>query len=162
MMKAVMYLSIASSALALTVSALATDVRQVADTGQPVAASAELQTSINAKTAKVGDLVTAKLTASVHIPGGGELHRGTLLLGHIDQVQAVENSGTSTMVLTFDKAQLKDGQLIPIKSTIVGVSTDATDLNPLLLNPQLQQFETEPTTKHGYSLTSDVLSSNSG
>ncbi|HEY4047144.1 MAG TPA: hypothetical protein VGM27_09800, partial [Acidobacteriaceae bacterium] len=47
-------------------------------------------------------------------------------------------------------------------STIVGVSTDATDLNPLLLNPQLQQFETEPTTKHGYSLTSDVLSSNSG
>ena len=105
MMKVVRYLSIAGIALALTISAMAKDAPQGADTGQLVAATAELQTSINAKTAKVGDLVTAKLAASIQIPRGRKLVRGTLLLGHIDQVQAVENGGTSTVVLTFDKAR---------------------------------------------------------
>jgi hypothetical protein len=159
MMKLVSYLSIAI-ALALTVSAMAQDAPQGAETGHLIAATAALQTSINAKTAKVGDFVTAKLAGSVQIPDGTKLPRGTVLLGHIDQVQAVENSGTSTVVLTFDKAQPKDGQVIPIKSTIVGVSTDGGDLNAPPLNPQLQ-FEEEPTSKHGYSLTSDMQSSNS-
>ncbi|HEY4051285.1 MAG TPA: hypothetical protein VGM27_30855 [Acidobacteriaceae bacterium] len=161
MMKVVRYLSIASIALALTISAMANDAPQRADTGHLVVVSAELQTSINAKTAKVGDLVTAKLTASVQIPGGRKLRGGTLLLGRIDQVQAAENSGTSTVVLTFDKAQPKDGQLIPIKSTIVGVSTDGAGVFPPSVGPHFQ-FEEEPTSKHGYSVTSAVLSSNSG
>jgi hypothetical protein len=161
MMKVVRYLSIAGIALVLTISAMAKDASQDTDTGQLVAATAELQTSINAKTAKAGDLVSAKLAASIQIANDRKLPRGTLLLGHIDQVQAVENSGTSTVILTFDKAQPKDGQLIPIKSTIVGISTDGTGVNSPSLSPQLH-FEAEPTTKHGYSLTADVQSSNSG
>jgi len=51
--------------------------------------------------------VTAKLTSSVHLPGGTELKRSTLLTGHIDQVQPAVNNGASTVVLTFDKAQPK-------------------------------------------------------
>jgi hypothetical protein len=160
-MKVVKCLSIAGIALALTISAMAKDVPQLADTGQLFAATAELKTSINAKTAKVGDLVTAKIAASVQIPGGRKLPRGTLLLGHIDQVQAAENGGTSTVILTFDMAQPKDGQMIPIKATIVGVSADGTDLFPPPLSPHLQ-FAKEPSTPHGYGLTSDVQSSNSG
>ena len=161
MMKLVRHLSIAGLALALSISAMTQDVPQGTDNGQLVAATAELQTSINAKTAKVGDLVTAKIGASVKIPGGKKLSRGTLLFGHIDQVQAVENSGTSTVVLTFDKAQPKDGEPIPLKTTIVGVSTDGIDLDPPPLNPHLQ-FAKEPSSTHGYGLTSDVDSSNSG
>jgi hypothetical protein len=160
MMKVVRCLSIASFALALTISAMAKDAPQGADTGQLVAASAELETSINAKTAKAGDLITAKIAASAQMPGGKKLARGTLLLGHIDQVQAAENSGTSTVVVTFDKAQPKDGQLIPIKSTIVGISSDGTQAISPPLSPHLR-FETEPNSTHGYSLTSDVQSSNS-
>jgi hypothetical protein len=161
MMKVARCLGIASIALALTISAIAKDAPQNADTGQLVAATAELKTSINAKTAKAGDLVTAKILSSVQIPGGRKLVRGTLLLGHIDQVQAAENGGTSTLVLTFDKAQAKDGQLFPIKSTIVGVSTDDTNLTPPPLRPDLQ-FEKEPSSTHDYGLTSNVQSSNSG
>ncbi|HEY4047138.1 MAG TPA: hypothetical protein VGM27_09770 [Acidobacteriaceae bacterium] len=160
-MRIVKYLSIASTALALTVSAMAKNAQQATDTGQLVAANAELQTSIDAKTAKVGDLVTAKLTAPVRIPGVGELHRNTALVGHIDRVQPAENNGTSTVVLTFDKAQPKRGQLMAIKATIVGVYPNGTEVLPPALDPQYK-VEQEPATKHGYSLTSDVMDSNSG
>lgn len=160
-MRFVKYLSIASTALALTVSAMAKNAQQGTDAGQLVTANAELQTSINAKTAKVGDLITAKLTSSVRIPGLGELPRNTVLLGHIDQVQPAENNGTSTVVLTFDKAQPKHGQLIAIKATILGVYPDGAPLLPPALDPPYKATQ-EPTTKHGYRLTSDVQDSNSG
>jgi hypothetical protein len=105
--------------------------------------------------------VTAKLTSSVRDPGGPELKRNTLLIGHIDQVQAAANNGVSTVVLTFDKAQPKGGQAIAIKSTIVGIFTDGTDPLPPDLNPQLK-IEQAPSSAHGYSLTSDVQGTNSG
>lgn len=130
------YLGIASTAFALTVSAVAENANSNA--GQLVAASAELQTSINAKTAKVGDVVTAKLTKSVGVPNGAELPRNTVLIGHIDQVQAAGSDGVSTVGLTFDKAQPKGGQPVAIKSTIVGVYPGGTDVFPPSLNPELK------------------------
>jgi hypothetical protein len=155
------YIGIVGTGLSLSVCAMAQHVQPGTDAGQLVAANAELQTNINAKTAKAGDVVTAKLTGSVHIPGGEKLRRNSLLIGRIDQVQAAQNNGISTVVLTFDKAQLKDGQPIAIKSTIVGIYPEDTSVPPTDLNPQLQ-VEQEPAGAHGYSLTSDVQGSNSG
>jgi hypothetical protein len=160
-MRIAKYLGIACTALVLSLSAMAKDVQQSTNRGQLVAANAVLQTKIDAKTAKAGDLVTAKLTSSVRIPGGTELQRNTLLIGHIDQVQAAENNGVSTVVLTFDKAQPKDGQAIAIKSTIVGIYPSGTDLVAPDLNPELK-MEQAPSSAHGYSLTSDIQGSNSG
>jgi hypothetical protein len=160
-MRIAKYLGIASTALVLSLSAMAKDVQHSTKQGQLVAANAVLQTKIDAKTAKTGDTVTARLTSSVRIPGGTELQRNTLLIGHIDQVQAVENNGVSTVVLTFDKAQPKDGQAIAIKSTIVGIYPSGTDLVPPELNPQLK-MEQAPISAHGYSLTSDMQGSTSG
>jgi hypothetical protein len=160
-MRIAKYLCIACTALVLSLSAMAKDVQSNTNQGQLVAANAVLQTKIDAKTAKSGDIVTAKLTSSVRIPGGTELQRNTLLIGHIDQVQAAENNGVSTVVLTFDKAQPKSGQAIAIKSTIVGIYPSGTDLVPQDLNPQLK-MEQAPSTAHGYSLTSDMQGSNSG
>jgi hypothetical protein len=151
-------LGIASTALVLSLSAMAQNAQQSTNL---VAANAVLQTKIDAKTAKAGDTVTAKLTSSIRIPGGTELQRNTLLIGHIDQVQAAENNGVSTVVLTFDKAQPKRGQAIAIKSTIVGIQPSGTDLFPPDLNPQLK-VEQAPNSAHGYSLTSDVQGTNSG
>jgi hypothetical protein len=153
-------LAMASTALVLSLSAMAVNAQQSTSQGL-VAANAVLQTNIDAKTAKAGDVVSAKLTSSVRTPGGPELQRNTLLLGHIDQVQAAENNGISTVVLTFDKAQPKGGQAIAIKSTIVGVYPRGTELVPPVLNPQLK-MEQAPSSAHGYSLTSDVQGSNSG
>jgi hypothetical protein len=160
-MRIAKYLGIACTALVLSLSAMAKDVQHSTNQGQLVAANAVLQTKIDAKTAKAGDMVTAKLTSSVHIPGGTELQRNTLLIGHIDQVQAAENNGVSTVVLTFDKAQPKGGQAIAIKSTIVGIYPSGTDLVSPDLNPELK-MEQAPTSAHGYSLTSDIQGSNSG
>jgi hypothetical protein len=157
-MRIAKYLGIASAALVLSFSAMAQNAQQSTNL---VAANAVLQTKIDAKTAKAGDPVTAKLTSSVHLPGGTELPRNTLLSGHIDQAQAAVNDGVSTVVLTFDKAQPKGGQAIAIKSTIVGIYPSGTGLLPPDLNPQLKTEQT-PTSAHGYSLTSDVQGTNSG
>jgi hypothetical protein len=155
------YIGIAGTALSLSAFAMTQHVQPRTGAGQPVAANAVLQTDINAKTAKVGDVVTAKLTASVLSPGGEELRRNSTLIGRVDQVQAAENKGISTVVLTFDKAQPKNGQPIAIKSTIVGIYPEDTNVLPPDLHQQLQ-VEQEPASAHGYSLTSDVRGSNSG
>jgi hypothetical protein len=160
-MKIAKYIAIASTALALSPFAMAQDVQHNTSEGQLVAANAELVTKIDAKTAKAGDLVTAKLTSSVRLPGGTELKHNTLLTGHIDQVQVAVNNGISTIVLTFDKAQSKGGQPIAIKSTIVGIYPNGTDLVTPDLNPQMK-IEQAPSSAHGYSLTSDAQGSTSG
>ena len=161
-MRTAKYLVIASTALVLSLSAMAKDSQPATNAAQLVSANAVLETGIDARTAKAGDAVTAKLTSSVHLPGGTELQRNILLTGHIDQVQAAVNDGVSIVVLTFDKAQPKDGQAIAIKSTIVGIYPSGTSLLlPPDLNPQLK-VEQAPNSAHGYSLTSDVQGSDSG
>jgi hypothetical protein len=152
---------LASTALVLSLSAMAHDVQNQTNEGQLVTANAVLETRIDAKTAKAGDMVTAKLISSVRLPHGTELKRNTLLTGHIDQVQPAVNKGVSTLVLTFDKAQPKGGEPIAIKSTIVGIYPNGTDIPPVDLNPQLK-IQEAPSGAHGYSLTSDVLGANSG
>ena len=159
-MRIAKYLVIASTALVLSLSAMATDSQPATSAAQLVSANAVLETKIDARTAKAGDAVTAKLTSSIHLPSGTELQRNTLLTGHIDQVQAAVNDGVSTVVLTFDKAQPKDGQAIAIKSTILGIYPSGTDLLPPDLTAQ--KIEQAPSSAHGYSLTSDVQGSNSG
>ena len=160
-MKIAKYLAIASIPLALSLTAMAKDVHQSTNEQQLVQANTVLQTRIDARTAKAGDAVTARLVSSVHLPGGVEIPRNALLIGHIDQVQAAENNGASTVVLTFDKAQPKDGQPIAIKSTIVGIQASNSDFYPADLNPQLKT-EQSATSAHGFSLTSDVQGANSG
>jgi hypothetical protein len=152
---------ITTTALVLSLPAMAKSAQQSTNQSQLVAANAVLQTTIDAKTAKAGDVVTAKLTSSVQDPGGPELKRNTLLIGHIDQVQAAENNGVSTVILTFDKAQPKGGQPIAIKSTIVGIFSGGPVPPVPELNPQMK-IEQRPSSAHGYSLMSDVQSDNSG
>jgi hypothetical protein len=160
-MRIAKYLGIAGVSLALSLTAMAQDLHQSANEGQLVQANTILQTRIDARTAKVGDTVTAKLVSSVHLPGGLEIPRNALLIGHIDQVQPAENNGVSTVVLTFDKAQPKDGQPIAIKSTIVGIQPSNSGFFATELNPQLKLAQA-PSSAHGFSLTSDVQGANSG
>jgi hypothetical protein len=158
------YLGIAATVLALTTLAQAEN-RQVNDTtgaSQLVAAQAELQHALDAKTAKQGDTVTAKLTESVQIANRTKLPRNTQLIGHIDEVQPAQNKGESKVVLTFDQARLATGQQIAIKSTIVSVSPEGSGgVVGLSLTPKLE-IQQAPTSRHGYGLTSRVADSNSG
>jgi hypothetical protein len=92
---------------------------------QMVQAQAELDKTIDAKKAKQGDPVTAKLVADVKIPDAQPLPKNTVLEGHVDQVTASDHKSDSTMVVTFDKAKLKDGQEVPIKATILAMAEPA-------------------------------------
>jgi hypothetical protein len=89
---------------------------------QLVGARASLSKGLDAKKAKQGDPVTAKLQDNVKIPDSVELPKNTVLVGHVDQVQPSQNKSDSTVQVTFDKAQLKNGQQLPIKATIMQIA----------------------------------------
>jgi hypothetical protein len=92
---------------------------------QMVQAQAQLDKTIDAKKAKQGDTVTAKLMTNVQVPNEQELPKNTVLEGHVDQVTASQNKSDSTVVVTFDKARLKGGQEVPIKATILAMAEPA-------------------------------------
>lgn len=92
---------------------------------QMVQAQASLDTTLDAKKAKQGEAVKAKLQENVQIPNQQALPKNTVLEGHVDQVMPSENKSDSTVVITFDKARLKDGKELPIKATVLQVSEPA-------------------------------------
>ena len=116
--------------MALPIVARAQDTSEAAPVKniQMVSVRASLSKGIDAKKAKQGDAVTAKLQDDVKIPGSVDLPRNTVLLGHIDQVQPSENKGDSSVQVTFDKAQLKNGQQLAIKATIMQISAPPSAL----------------------------------
>lgn len=115
----------AAAALAQSPAPAANDqgqqTQQPQRTIQMVPVKAELDTTLDAKKAKQGQEVTAKLQTDVKA-GDQNLPKNTVLEGHVDQVLPSENKGDSTVVVTFDKAKLKDGQELPIKATVVAIA----------------------------------------
>lgn len=103
---------------------------------QMVEARAELKDSINAKKLKEGQPIRAKLEGNVTLNDGHELTKDTVLEGHVDQVQASEKKSDSTVVVTFDKAVMKDGQALPLKATVTSIWEPAANpMNPGMSAP---------------------------
>lgn len=162
MMRLAKYLGVTATALALTVFAGAEDTprNSAASSDKLVAASAELQHDLDAKTAKQGDTVTAKLSQTVHL-NGTALPKNTLLIGHVDSVQASDNKSASKVVLTFDQAKLTNGQQVAVKATLIGVYPSGTLLTYPSLAPNMK-ISQQPSGAHGLGLTSSGEASNSG
>jgi len=74
---------------------------------------------------ETGDPVTARTTAATALSDGTQVPAGSILAGHIDTVTPSEKKSDATLVLTFDKLQIKNGKEIPIKATIVSVASTA-------------------------------------
>lgn len=89
---------------------------------QLVHAQARLETYLDGKRAKPGEAVQAKLEADVQIPDGSTLPRNTILEGHVDQAQASEHRSDSSVVVTFDQAKLRNGEIVPVKVTILAIA----------------------------------------
>ncbi len=93
-----------------------------------VPAQAYLIRDLDAKKDHSGERFEAKLSDSVQLKDGPELPKGTVLTGVIanDDMQI---HAMSKLALRITKAELKDGKVIPVKATIVGIdapqSTDA-------------------------------------
>ena len=84
---------------------------------------ADVEKAIDTKKAKTGDPVTARTTAATALSDGTQVPAGSILAGHIDTVTPSEKKSDATLVLTFDKLQIKNGKEIPIKATIVSVAS---------------------------------------
>jgi hypothetical protein len=158
-----------SSSLAIAVAFIATCgyASAQSSTGDLhlVSANATLVQDINSKKASQGEAVTAKLTGSVK--GATELPKGTLLLGKVDEVQASTKGSPAKLSIVFDLAQLRDGQQIPIKATLLGAfpapvidgGYDPVGEPFVLLKsiPDDERINQEPGELHNVSMHSAVL-----
>lgn len=81
----------------------------------------ELQSTIDARKAKVGDQVVLKTTQAIKAQGRTVVSKGSRLIGHITEVsQKTKSNGESRVGLLFDR--LEGGSLnMPIAATITSI-----------------------------------------
>lgn len=91
-----------------------------------VPARAVLDGSLSADKATKGTSFRAKLVQDVQLHNGPQLPKGTILEGKVEK-DDMNVSGVSKLALRFTRAELKDGQVVPIKATIVGVFHSETE-----------------------------------
>lgn len=85
-----------------------------------VRARAALDRDLDSNKVKPGDEFRARLAKKVQLENGTLLPEGTVLVGKIS-TDDMNTAGTSKLALRFTHANLKDGQVVPIKATIVGI-----------------------------------------
>ena len=86
----------------------------------------ELTSRLDSKNAAVGQEVTAKTTQPAKLADGTALPKGTKLVGHVTQVQASNKDQPYAMLsMTFDRAELKSGQSVALRSVIRTVAPPA-------------------------------------
>jgi hypothetical protein len=96
---------------------------------------AQLDKTIDAKKAKVGDPVSATTIDDLKSTPAGLATKGCKILGHIAEVAPHQGDSVSTLGIVFDKLVLKDGsdmalpakiQAIGFPDTTVSVNNDQT------------------------------------
>jgi hypothetical protein len=96
---------------------------------------ANLDKAVDAKKSKADDPITAKTTAATQLNDGTRVPVGSILEGRIDSVTPSEKKSDSTMVVTFNKLQIKDGKELPVKATLIAITTTASDDNDKPYDP---------------------------
>jgi len=81
----------------------------------------QLEKSIDAKKAKVGDQVLAKTLDDLQAVPPGLVPRGCQIIGHVVEVRAHEGDSPSVLRIEFDKMILKNGSDMPLPATIKAV-----------------------------------------
>jgi hypothetical protein len=112
-------------------TSIAKQGRQV-DLASHTALTAQLENSLDAKHAKVGDRVALKTTQAVKQNGETIIPKGARLLGHVTNVQQrTKENSESRIGVVFDRLQ-KGALDMPITATIVSITqaqTHATAAN---------------------------------
>jgi hypothetical protein len=86
----------------------------------------ELTGNIDTKNAAVGQEVDARTRDAATLADGTALPRGTKLVGHVIQVKAEsKDQPVAMLAITFDRAQLKDGASVALRSEIRTVGPPA-------------------------------------
>jgi hypothetical protein len=88
---------------------------------------AELTKPLDAKKAKAGDEVTAKLTEDVKSDGKVVLHKGSKLVGHVTEAQARgKGESESRLGIAFDRAVLHSGQEVSLGAVVQALAPPAS------------------------------------
>jgi hypothetical protein len=104
---------------------------------------AELTKPLDARKAKPGDEVTAKVTHDVKADGKVVIHKGSQLIGHVTEAQArSKEHADSRLGIAFDKAVLKGGQELSFNGMVQALAppvqatlSTATEENSMLSAP---------------------------
>jgi len=113
-----------------TTDAGASQTAQKAGQVQAASVSAELTKSLDSKKARVGDEVEAKTTDEAKLPDGTELPKGTKLKGNVIDVKAKsKEQNDSHMVISLNRAELKDGQQVPIRAAVTSMTAPTANAN---------------------------------
>jgi hypothetical protein len=177
-MKSLQILAIAvATALPFSLHAqsVSQDTSSTEDAGQQeatlmVPANGALLDTINASNVQSGNQFKVRLATTIHLDNGPELRSGTILVGTVTKDS--EQGSAQKLTLRFTQATLKDGTVVPIKATIVGVARpDITDSqgNPVALGNQepndwtsgMLKVEQLNAASHA-DLNSDIASDDSG
>jgi len=118
--KSVTNLSVASLFLAIMLPASA-QTPATTDAPHLMPAQAVLNQTLDAAKAAPGTQFRVKLSAAAHLSNGQNLPYGTELVGTIVNDENV-TAGAPKLALRFTQAVLKNGQVVPIKATIVGLA----------------------------------------
>jgi hypothetical protein len=86
---------------------------------------ATLEKTIDAKKAKAGDPISAKVSTAAQLGDGTKVPIGSVLTGHINSVTPSEKKSDSTITVTFDKLQIKNANLVDVKATLVSAMSTA-------------------------------------
>ena len=88
----------------------------------------QLVDNLDTKTAKTGDNVVIKTSSTVKTSDGTEIPKGSKLMGHVAGVKASgQGNENSQIALAFDRAELKSGQTVAIRSEIQSLSPAGSD-----------------------------------
>lgn len=100
--------------------AAAMNVQAKQEAATMVPATVDLRKELDARKIRTGDHFQAVLRQNVQLKNGPRLDNGTMLLGTVTTDQT--NPGNTRLALRFTRAELKNGQIIPIKATVVDVA----------------------------------------
>lgn len=89
-----------------------------------------LSKTLDARKAKAGDIVLARIAEDVKLKGDIQIPKYAKLIGHLADVRVKgRGSNDSRIVVVFDKAQMRDGREVPLQVTILNIAPadDATE-----------------------------------
>src|SRR4029077_2389381 len=84
---------------------------------------AELSKSVDAKKAKVGDKIEAKVPADLLSHGKIVIPKNAKIIGHVTEAKAHSKESPYSMVgITFDRISMKDGHDVPIQAAVQAIA----------------------------------------
>ncbi|HTV60727.1 MAG TPA: hypothetical protein VMJ93_17770 [Verrucomicrobiae bacterium] len=104
---------------------------------------AELTHPVDAKKSRPGDTVTAKTTSAAESNGQVVIPKGSTLVGHVTEAREHEKKSKdrpeepSVVGIAWDKAVLKDGQVLPLNAEIQALASTQSEATSTIADDEM-------------------------